>query len=64
MLLSRHHRLHAARDRPGEPQRIRRCGVLALRQLRGLRGLEFYTQRVAIQGDSGVLGKVLGIPAE
>ena len=33
-------------------------------ELGGLRGLEFYTQRVAIQGDSGVLGKVLGIPAE
>ena len=33
-------------------------------ELGGLRGLEFYPQRVAIQGDSGVLGKVLGIPAE
>ncbi len=33
-------------------------------ELGGLRGLEFYTQRVAIQGDSGVLGKVLGIPTE
>jgi len=33
-------------------------------ELGGLRGLEFYTQRVAIQGDSGILGKILGIPAE
>jgi phenylacetic acid degradation protein PaaN len=33
-------------------------------ELGGIRGLEFYTQRVAIQGDSGVLAKVLGIPAE
>ena len=33
-------------------------------ELGGVRGLEFYMQRVAIQGDSGVLGKVLGIPAE
>jgi len=33
-------------------------------ELGGLRGLEFYTHRVAIQGDSGILGKILGIPAE
>lgn len=33
-------------------------------ELGGTRGLEFYMQRIAIQGDSGVLGKVLGIPAE
>jgi oxepin-CoA hydrolase/3-oxo-5,6-dehydrosuberyl-CoA semialdehyde dehydrogenase len=33
-------------------------------ELGGTRGLEFYMQRVAIQGDSGVLGKVLGISAE
>ena len=33
-------------------------------ELGGLRGLEFYTQRVAIQGDSGILSKILGIPAE
>ena len=33
-------------------------------ELGGVRGLEFYMQRVAIQGDSGVLGKILGIPSE
>jgi oxepin-CoA hydrolase/3-oxo-5,6-dehydrosuberyl-CoA semialdehyde dehydrogenase len=29
-------------------------------ELGGARGLEFYTQRTAIQGDSGLLGKLLG----
>ena len=33
-------------------------------ELGGVRGLEFYTHRVAIQGDSGILGKILGIPAQ
>ena len=33
-------------------------------ELGGARGLEFYTQRVAIQGDRGILGKILGIPSE
>jgi len=33
-------------------------------ELGGTRGLEFYTQRIAIQGDAGVLGKILGIPTE
>jgi len=33
-------------------------------ELGGLRGLEFYMQRVAIQGDRGILGKILGIPSE
>jgi oxepin-CoA hydrolase/3-oxo-5,6-dehydrosuberyl-CoA semialdehyde dehydrogenase len=33
-------------------------------ELGGLRGLEFYTHRVAIQGDRGILSKILGIPSE
>jgi oxepin-CoA hydrolase/3-oxo-5,6-dehydrosuberyl-CoA semialdehyde dehydrogenase len=33
-------------------------------ELGGVRGLEFYTQRVAIQGDRGILSKVLGVPSE
>jgi 3,4-dehydroadipyl-CoA semialdehyde dehydrogenase len=33
-------------------------------ELGGARGLEFYTHRVAIQGDRGILGKVLGLPTE
>ena len=33
-------------------------------ELGGARGLEFYMQRVAIQGDSGILGKILDIPSE
>ncbi len=32
-------------------------------ELGGLRGLELYMQRVAIQGDSGILGKLLDIPS-
>ncbi len=32
-------------------------------ELGGVRGLEFYTHRVAIQGDAGILGKIMGIPA-
>lgn len=33
-------------------------------ELGGARGLEFYTHRVAIQGDSGILSKILDIPSE
>jgi 3,4-dehydroadipyl-CoA semialdehyde dehydrogenase len=33
-------------------------------ELGGARGMEFYTHRVAIQGDRGILGKVLGLPTE
>ncbi len=33
-------------------------------ELGGVRGLEFYMQRTAIQGDSGILAKVLDIPTE
>jgi len=32
-------------------------------ELGGVRGLEFYTHRVAIQGDAGILGKIMDIPA-
>ena len=32
-------------------------------ELGGVRGLEFYTHRVAIQGDAGILGKILDIPS-
>ena len=33
-------------------------------ELGGLRGLEFYMQRVAVQGDRGILGKIFGIASE
>jgi oxepin-CoA hydrolase/3-oxo-5,6-dehydrosuberyl-CoA semialdehyde dehydrogenase len=33
-------------------------------ELGGLRGLEFYMHRVAIQGDRGILGKMLDVPSE
>jgi 3,4-dehydroadipyl-CoA semialdehyde dehydrogenase len=33
-------------------------------ELGGARGMEFYMQRVAIQGDRGILGKLFDIPSE